>query len=580
MLLVALVPLLIMAIQGYHCASTAVVGLQTAHLTAVLQARRSRISDWLRERQEDLAALAGYPCTWDACVCEHGTPEDSGAHEVCRMLDHAQARIGAYDSLVVYSPEWARVSASRQSVHTDGDLIPAAFRQALSGAAGPVVSPPHFHGNNVLGIHMGCPVFGESSNRVGAIVAALNLSATVHPILEDRAGLGKTTATYIVSSEGRYFSRPSAGTHLLGQQAPLPRELLGGTNGRALRYESNAGRAVIGASTPIPELGWILVAEIEESEAFAWLASLRRRAVVTGALTLVLVSVLALRSSHRVILPLTKLAAVAREVSAGHSEKRLGTLRGREPRDVAHAFNSMLDELSATHSALVQAASLAAIGELSSSIVHEMRNPLSSVKMNVKALSEKVAGDPTYAELARIASGQVARLEKMLADLLQYGKPLQVRKQAVAFGDVAEEVRTALAPLAEANGVELVVRDETAGRKFPADRELLVRAVTNLVDNAIRASAGNASVVIRGDASGHGADGSVLISVLDTGPGIPDNVQPKLFEPFFTTRGDGTGLGLANVRKIVELHGGEVSAENRPEGGAGFAITLALGDEA
>jgi signal transduction histidine kinase len=277
-------------------------------------------------------------------------------------------------------------------------------------------------------------------------------------------------------------------------------------------------------------------------------------------------------------MPMRQLAQTAHRIAGGHWQERVGDLKGAEPVEVGQAFNSMLDELSAVQKRLVQAASLSAVGELSASVVHEMRNPLSSIKMNLKAIRERVREDPAYSELADIASGQVERLEQMLNDLLQYGKPLEIRREKLRFQDLTDEVKDSLSHQLEMNRVGLNILDHTNGIAFAVDREQVARAVINLVDNAIRVSPENTTVGIGGDIIGGSAGPSLKITVWDSGPGIPKGSFDKLFTPFFTTRGDGTGLGLANVRKIAELHGGSVEAENLPEGGAKFTLTLFLGE--
>ena len=578
MLLVALVPLLVMAIQGYHCAAMAVVQLQTGHLRSVLEGRKARIEDWIRERRRDISALASYPCAVAACAggAETATGEDHRV--VCDLLDHAHESNDAYESLVVYSLDWKRLNASKRTLHTDDRLIQPHFREALAQATGPIVTAPHFHESGMIGIHLACPIYGDTGNKSGYMVAVFDLAPTVSPILQDRTGLGRTARMYIVSSVGRYHGNPSGEVHQHKKEAPLPEGLLSSLSTEPYTYPDDWGRTVIGAATQLPDLDWVLVAEIERSEAFAWLSSLRRRAGVTGAGALALVLFLALRASQRVTLPLKKLAQVSLEVSGGHFEKRLGPLRGQEPQEVASAFNSMLDELAAAQRELVQAASLAAIGELSSSIVHEMRNPLSSVKMNLKALQSKVADDPTYAELAVIAAGQAERLEQMLNDLLQYGRPLALQRNRLAIADLIDDISITLDGLSKERDVELCCVDHTIGPIVDGDREQLRRAFTNLADNAIRASAAGTSVTLSFALKERDAGTMLVARVDDDGQGISDAIQSRLFEPFFTARGDGTGLGLANVRKIIELHGGTVTGENRPEGGARFEVRIPLGD--
>ena len=237
------------------------------------------------------------------------------------------------------------------------------------------------------------------------------------------------------------------------------------------------------------------------------------------------------------------------------------------------AFNQMLDELSDVQKRLVQTATLATVGELSSSIVHEMRNPLSSIKINLQALHKKVEGDANHEELAQIASQQVGRLEEMLRDLLQYGRPVEFRTVSTPFSKVYKETLNVIGDMAESKKVRIDLEDLLGSARLSVDPELVCRALTNLAANAIQAAPPGGLVTVRVSADPAGA-GQVIIEVIDNGSGLSPQALRGVFKPFFTTRKDGTGLGLANVKKIVELHGGTVSAYNRPENGAVFTVTL------
>ncbi len=578
MLLVALVPLLVMAIQGLHCAGQAIVALESTHQRMVLQTRRARINDWLAERAEELRALAAYPCTGHACAVALGDTTGGRGTACCDLLTYVRSTSHAYELIAIFGRTWDLVASSLRTSHVeDDDLVSPEFRRELDGATNAVTMPPHTHVGGEIGIHIGVSVADTNGVRAGYVVAAVNLSDTVYPILADSAGLRTTGKVYLLTRAGRYVSKPAGAFRLMTEEQGLPEEIVRGAGERVLPYRDFRGVRVLGTSVAMPRLGWVLVAEVDEAEAFGWLGVLRRRAIGTGLVTLCVVFALAFRSSRRLLVPLRRLSQTAQRIAAGHWQERVGHLRGAEPEEVGQAFNSMLDELAALQKRLVQSAALSAVGELSARVVHEMRNPLSSVKMNLKALGRKVQDDPTYAELAEIASGQADRLERMLTDLLQYGKPLELKKETLQFRELVEEVSAALAAKAESGGVAITIRDGTDGRGFAADREQIVRAVTNLVDNAIRVSPRDSSVQISGDVAGDGASATLVIVVRDAGAGMSEGVQEKLFKPFFTTRSDGTGLGLANVRKIAELHDGAVVAEDLPEGGAKFTLTLPVG---
>jgi two-component system sensor histidine kinase AtoS len=205
-----------------------------------------------------------------------------------------------------------------------------------------------------------------------------------------------------------------------------------------------------------------------------------------------------------------------------------------------------------------------------------MRNPLSSIKMNVQALQKKVEGDPAYSELADIAAGQVARLETMLTDLLGFGKPIQLQLAEISFSGVVNDVLDVIRPVLGRKHIILEIEDDPGDLRFRADAEQIRRVLTNLIDNAAQATPEGGEIKIVSKINPETSD-NLLICIRDSGPGIPDDKIEKLFQPFFTTKESGTGLGLANVKKIVEYHNGSVTAENLPDGGAEFIIELPIG---
>jgi signal transduction histidine kinase len=233
----------------------------------------------------------------------------------------------------------------------------------------------------------------------------------------------------------------------------------------------------------------------------------------------------------------------------------------------------MLDEMRTQQDFVARTTALASMGEITSSIVHEMRNPLSSVKMNLQALSRSLEpGDPNT-EAAEIASNQISRIENMLTDLLQFGRPVSIRKTAIPFEELVRMSLNVAADMTQEKGicseVESVLDDST----LFIDKEQMCRALSNLVINAIQASPPQSVIRITLRPSLHG-ERFVDIEVSDSGTGLTEMAARKVFQPFFTTKPGGTGLGLANVKKIVELHGGSVSASNGETCGASFRIIL------
>lgn len=226
--------------------------------------------------------------------------------------------------------------------------------------------------------------------------------------------------------------------------------------------------------------------------------------------------------------------------------------------------------------ALAQTASLARIGELTASIAHEMRNPLSSIKMNIHTIEQELGDvNPAFYELTSIAAEQSLRLEGMLNDLLSYGKPLSPQMTTTTFGHLLESTLLAVNQEKTDKGTFIEIIDNLQSTPLDMDEELMIRALSNLILNGIQWSPARGKVFISGRlSSGLQSHDQAVIEVRDTGPGLDTHKKHRLFQPFMTTRQGGTGLGLANVRKIVEYHGGTVSGEDHVLGGAMFRITL------
>jgi signal transduction histidine kinase len=163
----------------------------------------------------------------------------------------------------------------------------------------------------------------------------------------------------------------------------------------------------------------------------------------------------------------------------------------------------------------------------------------------------------------------------VVAEFLKYARPLEIPDERV---DLKEVVERATAEVAQTSPQVKIVSEGTFA-DVGGDEGLLRQALLNLARNAAEACAaanGGGRVVIHGEVSQNEDSGWQRITVLDNGPGIDAAALPKLFRPFFTTKANGTGLGLAVVQKIIVQHGGQVEVRNRPEGGATFIVTLPL----
>ena len=218
---------------------------------------------------------------------------------------------------------------------------------------------------------------------------------------------------------------------------------------------------------------------------------------------------------------------------------------------------------------------MALIGSLVAGFAHEARNPLFGISAVLDALAARFGEASDYAEHFALLRRDVKRLNDLMQDLLEFGRPsshadLAARPVARVLAEAVSECAT----LCETSGVTVDVHVDADGTCV-ATNARLVRAFQNLLQNAVQFSP-RGSVVTLG--SSHDEPGLVTCTVRDRGPGLAEADLPRLFEPFYTRRRGGTGLGLAIVQRIVEEHRGVVVAANHPEGGAVITVRLPVAE--
>src|SRR5467141_1315729 len=233
-----------------------------------------------------------------------------------------------------------------------------------------------------------------------------------------------------------------------------------------------------------------------------------------------------------------------------------------------------LTELAALQQRMQLKENLAALGELSAGIAHEFKNALATISGYAQMIRSESSEEEALDYAERILE-QTRNITHVVTEFLKYARPLEIPDERVALQTVVERV---VSEVGEALP-QVKIRCEGTFGDAGGDEGLLRQALLNLARNAAEAcalTAGGGRVVVRGDIVDGEETGFQRISVADNGPGIPVDSFSKLFRPFYTTKADGTGLGLAVVQKIIVQHGGHVEARNRPEGGAAFIVTLPL----
>ncbi len=230
---------------------------------------------------------------------------------------------------------------------------------------------------------------------------------------------------------------------------------------------------------------------------------------------------------------------------------------------------------------------LSAMGNLAAGVAHEIKNPLNAISIGLQRLRMEFApaapeARQEYVRFTRIVEAEVSRLDTIVNQFLALARPIQLTLADEPLVPILKEVLALLLPQASAQGVAMVEELRLGDVRAPLDRRQLTQAVMNVLLNAIQAMPNGGTLTVRADvvapAIGDAAAGGPVgrIAITDTGPGIrPENLA-RIFEPYFTTKEGGTGLGLALTRRIILEHRGSIRAENGPDGGAHFVIELPL----
>jgi signal transduction histidine kinase len=228
---------------------------------------------------------------------------------------------------------------------------------------------------------------------------------------------------------------------------------------------------------------------------------------------------------------------------------------------------------------------LSAMGNLAAGVAHEIKNPLNAISMGVQRLRMEFApavpeARQEYARFTRIIEAEVSRLNTIVNQFLTLARPIRLTLADEPLAPVLKELLALLSPQASAQGVSLVEELQLGDTRAPVDRQQLTQAIMNVLLNAIQAMPKGGTLTVRAEVIGPPAgsataSGTVArIVITDTGSGIPPENLDRIFEPYFSTKEGGTGLGLALTHRIILEHRGSIQAGNEPGGGARFVIDL------
>jgi signal transduction histidine kinase len=275
---------------------------------------------------------------------------------------------------------------------------------------------------------------------------------------------------------------------------------------------------------------------------------------------------------------LEELTSAAGRIGEGDFSPWLPPPVGDEVGTLSHAMASMLARLGTAMRQHESARQLALVGEMTSQLSHEIRNPLSSIKLNLQSVDREVRRGEVPADLPevmRLCIGEINRLDRAVQTVLRLGRPRALHTRSCSLHALVEDTLDLMAPRLDESGITLATDLAAPADLVDGDAEQLKGVFMNLLVNAADAQASGGSIHVWSEIAGNA---HIRLHVADDGPGIPPESRELIFQPFFTTKANGSGIGLALAHQTMEAHGGRVYLEKRSEleRGTEFVVEMPL----
>lgn len=285
--------------------------------------------------------------------------------------------------------------------------------------------------------------------------------------------------------------------------------------------------------------------------------------------------------ARRISRPVKKLVDGTVRISKGDFSHKIEINSQDELGNLARSFNAMSarlletrEQMEETHKKLIQAEKLASIGKLAATIAHEIRNPLTSVKLNIQKVLEDDRLEAMEREHLAITQEGIGQIEKFVKELLNFTRVSGLQLARFPVSQILEESVKMMVDSFRQKRIAIERKVDEGLPEVLVDGDKMRQVFLNVLRNAYEAVDQNGKIIISAALAGNGQAKKIRVRISDSGCGIPDKDWENIFEPFFTTKPSGFGLGLANARKIVEQHKGVIRVVKKRSAGTAFEILI------
>lgn len=488
------------------------------------------------------------------------------------------------DGIVITDPS-GRIKAIDAEINTER-IMPKAgssssyrnFAKSISRSRSSMISEVYLSKSNEVCVAINAPIYSDGG-FVGMVSGGILLrNHSMGGI--DNIRIGNTGYAYVVDASGDLILHPQREKTLEDYSTnPAVKEFLATKKSGVIEFENQEGIGVVAAFAPIEETGWGVVVRQPGSESYAFADHIHLTLWIFLGVGVLLSLGLGFFLAQRFLKPVSALADAVKKVTEGDLDVAIQPKSRDEVGQLARGFNKMTESLrkhiqqvleSQVH--LARSEKLASVGQLAAGLAHEINNPINIISGFSELLLKKLPADHPQRSYVEEIDREINRCQKLVQNLLRFSRQPELKSKPCDLNKITEEVLFLLKDKSVQQGINV---EYIADKELPSvqgDQDELKQVVLNIALNACQAMPSGGK--LRVETKDAATNGHIAIRVSDTGPGIPDDDRNQIFSPFFTTKEQGTGLGLAVSYAIVERHGGKIEVDCPKEGGSVFTVLL------
>ena len=328
------------------------------------------------------------------------------------------------------------------------------------------------------------------------------------------------------------------------------------------------GERIIAAYIPIKKLKWSIVVGQPINYAYGRIKQMESTFIMFTFSWILLTIFVGIILARNIEEPVKAIKKGIGKISQGDLDYKINIDNIDELGELADSFNKMTKQLKETQESLLRSERLASLGYMAAGMAHEIKNALVPLKTLTDLLMVSGKDQAFVAKFNELVPREIDRINMLSTDLLHYSRPSEPKMERLDMNGVMDETAKFLELQARKKNITFKLKPSVIS-KVKADRNKMLQAITNIVQNAIEAMSGGEITL-----SSYEKDDRVVIEISDNGPGISEKNLNMVFVPFFTTKKEGTGMGLAITQRIMADHGGTITLKNTPGSGAIFFLSL------